>query len=218
MSKKTSKNLDSEYSNLKNLFVDMQEKFKALNDKHEELEKKYGVLEKKYDDVISKKSNVFRCDECEETFTTLTNLGKHRKSHQPSIWSYPCDDCEKVFNEEWKLNAHAKKHTKYRCEICEKTFKYEDAKAKHNKIVHENMKLYCHYFNNGKNCPFAKECVFIHEVSDKCKYGKVCEREMCTFRHNGNVGEVIDDETEEDTEQNITFLKCSDMTAMLTKF
>ena len=72
MSKKTSKNLDSEYSNLKNLFVDMQEKFKAL-----------------------KKSNVFRCDECEETFTTLTDLGKHRKSHQPSIWSYPCDDCEK---------------------------------------------------------------------------------------------------------------------------
>ena len=91
-------------------------------------------------------------------------------------------------------------HTKYTCDICQKTFKYEDAKSKHNKIVHENVKLYCHYFNNQKDCPFKEECVFIHEVSTECKYGDICEREFCMFRHGINNNEAILEDIEEEEE------------------
>ena len=34
-----------------------------------------------------------------------------------------------------------------------------------------------------KTCPFGEECIFLHEVSRKCKYGKLCERLKCMFKH-----------------------------------
>ena len=105
----------------------------------------------------------------------------------------------------WKLNAHSKQHTKYTCDICEKTFINKDTKSKHIKIVHENQKLYCHYFNNGTVCPFEKDCVFIHKISEMCKYGDNCERQMCMFRHGDGAIESIDEEDELVT-QNKTFI------------
>ena len=34
-----------------------------------------------------------------------------------------------------------------------------------------------------KTCPFDKECVFLHEDADNCKYGESCERILCMFKH-----------------------------------
>ena len=76
-----------------------------------------------------------------------------------------------------------KKHTKFACDQCGKQFKFMDTMEKHVKITHEKCKLFCHYFNNGKTCPFDKECVFLHEVADNCKYGESCERTLCMFKH-----------------------------------
>ena len=67
MSQKTLKNLEAEFSQLKISFVDLQTKFTELNDKHE-------VLEKKYSEAVYIKEKVLKCDGCEETFTTLSNL------------------------------------------------------------------------------------------------------------------------------------------------
>ena len=47
----------------------------------------------------------------------------------------------------------------------------------------ENKKLYCHFYNNKKTCPYNDECVFLHEHSRLCKYGSYCEREYCMFKH-----------------------------------
>ena len=85
--------------------------------------------------------------------------------------------------------------------------------SKHQQIAHENVKLYCHFFNNLKNCPFKEECVFLHEVSKQCKFSIECERQMCMFRHdifeeiieknvvNADQSEILDvnDEDEDET-------------------
>ena len=76
-----------------------------------------------------------------------------------------------------------KNHVKFQCDQCSKTFKYLDVKNKHNQISHGNLKLYCHFYNNMKTCPFEEECVFLHEDADLCRYGDLCERNFCMFRH-----------------------------------
>ena len=34
-----------------------------------------------------------------------------------------------------------------------------------------------------KVCPFEGRCVFLHEDSKPCKYDKLCERDLCMFKH-----------------------------------
>ena len=132
----------------------------------------------KYDEAVSKKCQVFKCIVCDENFNTSADLKKHRKSHKTAVWSFQFDECETVFNEEWKLNAHSKQHVNYMCDLCDKAFKNEEAKKNHNKIVDENQKLYCHYYNNGKDCPPDRERVFLHIVPEVCMY-VFCERHFC---------------------------------------
>ena len=45
-------------------------------------------------------------------------------------------------------------------------------------------------YNNNKNSPFNLNCVFLHEHSSQCRYGKACERKYCIFKHE----EVVDEE------------------------
>ena len=70
-----------------------------------------------------------------------------------------------------------------KCDVCAKTFKYEDLRKKHMLITHENFRIYCHFFNNGKTCPYNEDCVFLHKDSTVCKYGIACERKYCMFKH-----------------------------------
>ena len=88
-----------------------------------------------------------------EVFSTKRNLIIHKKTQHITQETLECTACDKRFSEEWKLNAHMKSHKKYPCDKCEKTFRYESLKEKHIKIKHEQVKLYCHFFNNKKNCP-----------------------------------------------------------------
>ena len=65
------------------------------------------------------------------------------------------------------------------------------------KISHESLKIYCHYFNNSKTCPFDDECVFLHEDAEICKYGAQCERNNCMFKHeNDTVNDNDDNEVD----------------------
>ena len=59
------------------------------------------------------------------------------------------------------------------------------------------MKIFCHYFNNNYECPYDDQCIFAHDESPVCKFGKECERLMCMFKHNGR-RDVSDDEDEVD--------------------
>ena len=74
-------------------------------------------------------------------------------------------------------------HVKYECDECDKVFKYEAVLEKHMEAAHEDVELFCHYFNNDKECPFEEECIYIHEESDNCKFTNNCERKLCMFKH-----------------------------------
>ena len=42
----------------------------------------------------------------------------------------------------------------------------------HVEAVHENIKMFCHYFDNDKDCPHDDQCIFSHEESPECKLEK----------------------------------------------
>ena len=48
------------------------------------------------------------------------------------------------------------------------------------------MKIFCHFWNNDKECPYDDQCIFAHEDSPECKFGNGCERIMCMFQHEEN--------------------------------
>ena len=56
-----------------------------------------------------------------------------------------------------------KNHKKDPCKKCDKTFPYESILEKHIKNVNEQLKLYCYFFNNQKECPHDQECVLLYK-------------------------------------------------------
>ena len=98
--------------------------------------------------------------------------------------------------------AHKKNHTNVRCDKCDKIFSCQVIKEKHMSISHDDKIVYCHYFNNGKKCPYENKCIFIHEDSEICKYGIKCERIFCMFKHDNKNTDNI---AIHDSDANATF-------------
>ena len=122
-----------------------------------------------------------------------------KASTNPYMLQFECDECGKHVDDKWKLEAHKKNHKKFECDQCSKVFKFKETREKHIKIAHENVKLFCHYFNNDKVCPYKEECIFLHEDSNACRYGLSCERNNCMFKQCTNE-EIADSENEKDVE------------------
>ena len=141
----------------------------------------------------------------------LQNLQNHRKEESSCETSFKCDECGKTFRNQNQLDLHEKRHEKFECEECEMEYNFESLLEKHNEAVHGSMKIFCHYFNNDKDCPFDDQCIFAHEESPACKYEKGCERIMCMFQHekseekdddDGDNSDDDDSEDDDDDEQN----------------
>ena len=85
-----------------------------------------------------------------------------------------------MFTEERKLEDHVSRvHKKYECDECDKVFNFDTVLEKHIEAMHEDSKLFCHYFNNDKECPYEDQCIYMHEESATFKFGKGCERILC---------------------------------------
>ena len=196
MTKKTVKDLNEEVVNLKNENNDMKNMFKALSEKYEKLEKK--VCE-----CVKVAKHVYQCNKCGQDFESMKNLRKHQQKACKSsdlVMVFDCEDCGKSFDEKWKLNAHKKNHKKHKCDQCGKTFQAKDIMEKHTKIAHENVKLYCHFFNNEKVCPFEEECIFLHEDSENCRFAENCDRINCMFKH---IVSEENDNDENESDENV---------------
>ena len=83
------------------------------------------------------------CNICENTFRTFSDLENHIKVAHENHRQFQCDMCKKTFVLKWRLEKHMNIHNNENCHPC-------------------------HYFNNGKMCPFEElGCKFLH-INSKC--------------------------------------------------
>ena len=160
-----------------------------------ELRKKVQELEKMLTDYMSTRlsssqsryiTDQFQCRKCPKGSMTKYELQIHlRTDHKETV---KCKACTKSFDKNSDLKLHMttdhESEKLHKCDICEKTFVFEWRLKKH-KIMHEKANgKHCHYYNNGKNCPFEEiGCKFQHLSSAKCKFGQTCMVKMCQYTH-----------------------------------
>lgn len=102
-----------------------------------------------------------KCSNCDRTFETRRDLEEHLKEHDIQK-EFKCDQCASEFFLEWRLKRHLRGHT-------------------------DINRKFCHYFNNGKVCPFEESgCKFKHEHSERCFYGLTCVNMLCQYQHDEN--------------------------------
>ena len=78
---------------------------------------------------------------------------------------------------------------------------------KRNEESHGKIGKFCHFFNNGKNCPFEEiGCKFQHTSANRCRYDRKCTIKLCQFQHSAseNTTEIVDtvNETSDKNEKN----------------
>ena len=101
-----------------------------------------------------------------------------------------CSLCEESFQENWKFEIHMKSHDQekhFKCNRCEKEF-YSSWRLKQHAKSHNVQSIkFCHFYNNGKMCPFEDlGCKFRHEWSDVCRFQSRCKNKMCQYQHQNN--------------------------------
>ena len=131
-------------------------------------------------------NNDINCRVCDKTFTNKSELVNHIKTKHNRTGE--CRLCEKRFSTNYQLEIHLQEHgssKKYKCEQCDKAFHFKWRLGKHMKIHSEHKSIRaCHFFNNGKLCPFEEVgCKFLHIKSIDCKYKDKCRFDRCQFRH-----------------------------------
>lgn len=151
---------------------------KEFQAENSELREKLRILQA---ELISEKEKRNGCTDCDKKLDDGNFLKKQK--NRSSFGVYKCDQCNKEFDQGWKLSAHEKKHKRYQCDKCENCYEYLDILKKHKLVSHENTKLYCHFYNNEKTCPYDERCIFLHKDSKFCKYDTYCERDLCMFKH-----------------------------------
>jgi uncharacterized Zn-finger protein len=82
---------------------------------------------------ISHSCRIFKCDQCEITFTCTKSMNLHKvtKHFGPNYQNFPCDKCDKVFNHQRFLKRHLVMHTgekNYQCPVCYEEF-YQNGKS-----------------------------------------------------------------------------------------
>ena len=99
-----------------------------------------------------------KCNQCDITFIQMNDLEHHIKSIHQAKLNFKCDQCDKRFFTDWRLQKH--------------------------KRMHSTTGKKCHYFNNGKFCPYEElGCRYKHEVSQKCKFDDKCRKSLCQYVH-----------------------------------
>ena len=183
------KDLEPLFNNLNTVFADLQSKIDVIIKSYEDLEKQ----------LQRQKKSAFRCRKCKMKFENLSQLQKHKNKKHSCQADFKCDKCDESFKNENQLAIHQQKHGKFECDKCDCVYKFEGLLEKHIEVVHGSMKIFCHYINNDKDCPYDDQCIFSHDESPECKFGQGCERIMCMFQHDER--DVSDDEEDEELEE-----------------
>ena len=160
--------------------IHVHELEKELQNANLEIDKLKGI------EVAQENTLVVRCDDCDFSSESRKTLRKHSLQTHPR--NIKCKCCDATFERMSDLESHIDlSHDsvkKFQCDHCDKTFVLEWRLRKHKKMHKQQKIINCHYFNNKKDCPFEKiGCMFMHTFSKMCKYGKNCDKLMCSFQH-----------------------------------
>ena len=144
-------------------------------------------------EIICKENSevlVYKCKKCEANFPCKKKLKDHvQKNH---FSENKCNECGESFKEHWKFEQHLKEHgmkKEFECGECKKTFYTRWRREKHLEIHGTQMEKFCHYFNNGKVCPYEEfGCKFKYEESDECSFQERCLKRLCQYRHHQSEG------------------------------
>ena len=140
-----------------------------------------------------------------------TTLVKLRKDHEKVTHEkgnvkkevIKCKECDKNFERNCDFEKHIEEHKlqkEFECDICGKDFYLKWRLLKH-KEMHSVTKKFCHYYNNGKPCPYeAIGCMFHHSKSGTCKQS-ICTNILCQFEHPKH---MIEEEEAENVIENIS--------------
>ncbi|XP_008069322.1 zinc finger protein 597 [Carlito syrichta] len=77
--------------------------------------------------------NVFKCTECDQSFSDNSYLVLHQKIHSREK-KYKCGDCGKIFNHRANLRTHRRIHTgekPYKCTKCDASFRQHSHLSRH---------------------------------------------------------------------------------------
>ena len=173
---------------VENWVLSQSDSVKTLSEHVTEIDKTLVDLKKDHETVTEEKENekpgkkeVIYCKECDKSFERNCDFEKHIEEHKLQK-EFECDVCGKDFYLKWRLLKHKEMHTA--------------------------TKKFCHYYNNGKPCPFeAIGCMFHHSKSGTCKTS-ICTNILCQFEHPKHVIEeeeaenVIEDISDEEMTEN----------------
>ena len=129
---------------------------------------------------------MFECNKCDSKFHAKENLMYHINTRHPK--AVMCKMCDIPFKENHEVELHMelvhKRQRQFKCDKCEMENHLKWRLRKH-MAMHEEVEIRkCHYFNNGKVCPFQKVgCKFLHEKADFCEFKENCGREKCQYQH-----------------------------------
>ena len=153
----------------------LETKIRHLEVKERDTEHQIDMLNKK----IEKTSDVncfveVKCKDCDKVCESKKSLRQHLMKNHPR--SFSCAKCGKCFEARFKMEEHLREHDnaeKFKCRLCESEFYTEWRLKKHIEGHQKVNRKFCHYYNNGKKCPFAEiGCKFKHEISYECFHGK----------------------------------------------
>ncbi|GLV45896.1 crooked legs [Carabus blaptoides fortunei] len=120
------------------------------------------------------------CGTCNEEFTTITKLKRHKIVHMPRC--YLCSECGKTFTTKRGLESHQESHKDkiVKCETCQKTFATIRQLNLHSKL-HGPKKYLCNTCGNKYS---TKNGLILHMTVHSEERPFVCKQKGCakTFR------------------------------------
>ena len=208
--------LSEKFKKVENKVIEKDEKLRELEIIIKENREKIDQLEKMLTEMTKKlkiKEDKFICKECGKKFSSKSELTVHIRSSHPK--EYKCKICEKTFTDSWKIELHSKSHEKivpFVCNICEKKF-YVEWRMKKHILSHDQKQKFCHFYNNGKDCPYYEiGCKFKHQEAKKCKYDNNCPFTLCQFQHSISKADLKENGNKDKIDEGENYTKYDSMT------
>ncbi|XP_050091261.1 gastrula zinc finger protein XlCGF28.1-like [Anopheles aquasalis] len=133
---------------------------------------------------------------CQLTYTTVANMRKHRKSHDPNYMApqpqqYICEQCGKSYTTAGALKAHTYSHTgdrPFACTLCEKKF-VNSNKLRIHMMRHQGIKKYeCPHCGMKKTTKNELRIHINHHTKERLSICSTCGQ---SFTSSGNLARHV---------------------------